>query len=536
MYRIKSPAFVALVIIGLIFTATAVSVTAKSTDSSSLLLTSFVSYTSKATFKTLNSSSVPSNPYEGWNLTIEGRGVKAYPDLREYVWTTSRPPYGPFDKIAVHRILNPKLESKGVVFILPGTWSNGEQLVSNPPEDSWTMFENHSIAYYLANRGFDIYSIDYRTHFVPIYLNTSQLSFFANWGWDQWISDIKEAVKLAKALSGAQRIYLAGESFGGIAAMNYASLYWAEDLKGIILLDGGTGGKNQSLVTNTFNLTRALNAMIATGTWAREVGSPGSIFLFKFAVENPGAPANIPGTDIPLEPTINPITGKPWSNITEYLAYSIYMTWGPGVVSNIYGGYGDPSVMILINSRFDRYWPTRLTLESQAITDWDNCPYVKFDFDDNYINIDVPLLAFSSGLFGYVFFGPFIHGIANPDFTGILLPSYGHLDVYAGEYSERDVNIPTYQWLISHRMLIGFSVIHGDNKGIYRTTIFINATTIDLKTSDLRVSWNIVFHETLKNLEIYRGKGELYNINILISSKGCAIAVGPLVLFAGKLV
>jgi hypothetical protein len=270
--------------------------------------------------------------------------------------------------------------------------------------------------------------------------------------------------------------------------------------------------------------------MIATQSWATEVGgAPGAIFLFKFAVQNPGAPSPVNGT--------SPITGKPFANITDYLGFVLYMTWGPGGVTNIYGGEGDASIMIFINSGFDRYWPTRLTLETTAITNWNNCIYVTHDFDDNYVNIDVPLLAFASGLFGWLRFGHFIHGIANPDFTGILLPTFGHLDVYSGEHSEGNVSVPTYQWLISHRMLIGIGMIKNDDSWTWgKTTIFINATTIDLKTDGVRVPWNIVSHKSLESLEMYLGTGELGKINILITHKGPATAAGLAVLFLGKMV
>ncbi|MFW9784584.1 MAG: M28 family peptidase, partial [Candidatus Heimdallarchaeota archaeon] len=159
-----------------------------------------------------------------WTMTVDSRDVKAYPELREYIWQMRRAPYGPFDRIGVHRLVKAGIEPEGVVFVLPGTWSNGEQLTSNPPEDWWTADEDHSFAFYLANRNFDVYSIDYRTHFVNPYLNPPELGFMANWGWDQWIGDIKEAVELSKAVSGVKRVYLAGDSFGGSATMNYASM------------------------------------------------------------------------------------------------------------------------------------------------------------------------------------------------------------------------------------------------------------------------------------------------------------------------
>lgn len=474
---------------------------------------------------------------DDWTLVYDGRGVKAYPDLREYVWETERPPFGDYDKIGLHRVVKTGIEPRGVVFILPGTWSNGEQLTSNPPGDRWTAYENHSFALYLANRDFDVYAIDYRTHFVPIYLDPVNLSSMADWGWDQWISDIKAAVDLAKEVSGAERVYLAGDSFGGSAAMNYASKYWEEDLKGILLRDGGTGAKYPELVTNKTNLPLLIAIMKATGAWSLEVGTPGSIFLMKHADLYPDAPAEYPPGN-PLPPLEDPETGDIWfaHNMSEWAAFQIYWAWGKGVVSNIYEGYGDPSVMIHIDATFDRYWPIRLNLESAAIADWDNCPYVTTDFDDYYSEIDVPLLAFTSELFGLTYWGPFRHGIANPDFTGNYLWGYGHLDVYSGEYSEGDVSAPTYEWLISHRMLLGCGGVRiGGDWTWGKTTIYINninTTVIDFKVDGALVAWEITYHWSDNYLEIYKGENELDSISILIT-KRVSMACGPNVFFLG---
>ena len=473
-------------------------------------------------------------PLLNWDMIVDGRDVKLYPELREYIWEQERPPFGPFDRIGLHRLVKTGIEPEGVVFVLPGTWSNGEQLTSNPPEDWWTADEDHSFALFLANRNFDVYAIDYRTHFVNQYLNPTDLGFMAEWGWDEWISDIKESVELAKVVSGVKRIYIAGDSFGGGAAMNYASMYWKEDLKGILLRDGGTGAKYPEGVTNSYNLTAEIDEMIKTGEWASEVGGvPGSIFVMKYADENPTAPAEFPPGN-PLLPTINPYSGLPWANIQEWAAFMIYIAWGPGVVSNIYEGYGDPAVMIHIDATFDRYWPSRLNLESAAIRDWDNCPYVAFDFDDQYCEIDVPILAFTSELMGLAFWGPFRHGIANPDFTGIYLWGYGHLDVYSGEYSAEDVSQPTYEWLMSHRMLVGYGRIWFDGGWIRgEAAIYINASTIELRIDEIRVSWDIFSHCISRKHEIYRGKNNFGRITVIITKKGFSIASGRKVFFIG---
>jgi hypothetical protein len=486
---------------------------------------------------------------DDWTLIHDGRSVKLYPELREYVWETERPPFGSYDRIGLHRLVKEGIKPEGVVFLLPGTWSNGEQLTSNPPDDYWTHDEDHSFAFFLANRNFDVYAIDYRTHFVPLYLNPEDLSFMADWGWDQWIGDIKKAVELAKEVSGVKKIFIAGDSFGGSAAMNYASVYWEEDLKGILLRDGGTGAKYPFLVTNTSNLPAAIAYIKATGAWITEVGgSPGSTFLIKYADENPTAPAVFPPwqpyypwpsyyTGAPLPPGINNHTGLPFANIAEWAAWSIYYAWGVGVVSNIYGGYGDPAVMIHVDATFDRYWPTRLGLESAAISDWDNCPYVTFDFDDHYHEIDVPLLGFTSGLFGFKYWGPFVHWIANPDFTGYYLWGYGHLDVYSGEYSKEQVSEPTYEWLMNRRMLEGYGRVRFEHSWKWKwgeVTIFINENVIDFKIGDERISWNIIDHFVHRRLEIYKGENDLLgSIKITITPSGISLAVGYKVHFIG---
>jgi pimeloyl-ACP methyl ester carboxylesterase len=464
-----------------------------------------------------------------WVLVAE-RGVKAYPDLTETVWqkVPIALPNGPYDKIGLHRLVKTGIEPLGVLFICPGTWSSGEQLISNPPEDSYVKDEAHTQSIYWANRGFDVYSIDYRTHFVPIYLTPSQLSFMADWGWDQWMSDIKEAVDMAKEVSGAKRIHMAGESFGGIAAMNYASFHWKEDLKGLIMLDPGAmgllgvvGAKNPD-PTDLYNLPVAIAAMKANGPWASEVhstgGSSGGIYLFQYADKYPSAPSPVPG----------------FNNITEYLAYAIYVAWGPGGVSNIYGGYGKPSVMIHVCATFDRYWPTRLGLETAAYVDWENCPDVTYDFDEHYSEIDVPLLAFQSQYFGFLNYGSFKHGIANPDFTATVLLGYGHLDVFDGEYSANDVSAPTYEWMVNHRMLVGYGRVRIGSKWTRgETTVYINTTVIDFKVDGVRAPWNIVQHYTDNDLEFYDGQGEIGSITILIYDEYAA-ALGSKVFFLGQ--
>jgi pimeloyl-ACP methyl ester carboxylesterase len=446
MRKIKTIALAALLIIGLVITAIPVFIpVAKAADS--------------------------------WTLVNDARGVKAYPDLREYVWqkNASMPPNAQYDKIGLHRLVKTGTTPKGVVFICPGYSSGVGESTSNPPGDNWTKLENFTQAIYWANRGFDVYAVDYRMKFVPNTLNASQLSFMQDWGWDVMMSDVKEAISKAKEVSGAMKVFIVGHSQGAGVALNYASKYWKDDLRGIILLSSYLPSGSPSHLapsdtpvaakrgneTNTFNLTSVMNTLISGGNWSVEGLTLQTILLFKYAFENPGAPAQYP-PGAPLTPAINPMTNKTWANITEWASFAIYNAQGPGATSNIYGGYGNVTIIEQQWSVGTRYVPSRIYAESAAMVDWVNCPYLTYDYDDHYKEIGVPLLAFEGLLYANrtgTF--RFVNGINNTDFTGIALPKYGHYDIFYGTYSARDISAPAYDWMYRHIFNLEKATVQG---------------------------------------------------------------------------
>jgi len=258
-----------------------------------------------------------------WSLIYDGRSLKAYPDLKEYVWqkNASMPPNGEYDVISLHRVVKTGATSKGaILYIGCPMWGMGEQRISNPATDNWTKTEDYSAPIYWANRGFDVYAIDFRINSVPKTLNASQLSFAANWGWDVWVSDMKEAAEKVKEISGSKKFFVAGECTGGFAALNYAAKYWKTDLRGIILLDANYPGMNgypivgETSGTNKYNLTNSMANMNATrifGLDTYQTLRP----IAAYALQNPGAPAAYPPGNA-LNPPVNPVTNKTWANIT----------------------------------------------------------------------------------------------------------------------------------------------------------------------------------------------------------------------------
>ena len=149
-----------------------------------------------------------------------------------YEWTfRSTVGKSPFDKIALHRVAkgrNPPAHPDAVVLYLPGTNMNGELALEDP---------RYSFQVYLAGQGVDVWSMDYRTHFIPPQTPQSDLSELANWTNDLFESDIDAAAKFVSEKTGRDKLFVAGFSRGVEFAYLYAARH-PDRVKGIIALDG----------------------------------------------------------------------------------------------------------------------------------------------------------------------------------------------------------------------------------------------------------------------------------------------------------
>jgi pimeloyl-ACP methyl ester carboxylesterase len=206
------------------------------------------------------------NRKDGW-LLVQKKQLSLQPEITHYKYEIALPPYTEHDKIGLHRLINETVKPKGAFFVFPGTHDSGFKLISdefieniissinkhiNEPnkrsislevQKELTSIPNRLITRFLAANGYDVYTIDYRTFYVPLDTPADKTEFMKDWGWDFFVNDAKVAIDKAKELSGFKKIFLAGESFGGMLAMNYTSRYWQDDIKGLIELDGGNGGK-----------------------------------------------------------------------------------------------------------------------------------------------------------------------------------------------------------------------------------------------------------------------------------------------------
>ena len=146
------------------------------------------------------------------------RELKGAPGI--YEWTfEATVGKSPFDKIALHRVAKgptPPAHPEAVVLYLPGTNMNGEVALDDP---------RYSFQVYLAEQGVDVWSMDYRTHFIPPETPQSDLSELAGWTNDLFESDIDAAAKFVSEKSGRSRLFVAGFSRGVEFAYLYAAMH-----------------------------------------------------------------------------------------------------------------------------------------------------------------------------------------------------------------------------------------------------------------------------------------------------------------------
>lgn len=159
--------------------------------------------------------------------------MKEAPDLTETVWELDRPPYGTYDKIALHQLKRTELtKSEAVIVYFPPSATNAALYTEDIANA-----EKYDFRIYLAEKNYEIYSVDYRTAFVTGEEEGTDYSFMGDWTTEVFISDLREAGKQVKKISG-KKFFVAGHSTGGRYVYHFTAKN-KSSVKGIISLDGG---------------------------------------------------------------------------------------------------------------------------------------------------------------------------------------------------------------------------------------------------------------------------------------------------------
>lgn len=390
-----------------------------------------------------------------WKLTAV-KDVKDNARLVHWVWETARPPYGPFDKIKLHRVVKKTriFFNRKVIFMIPGTWNAGGWSEITDPNVNTMLF--------LANNNYDVYTLDFRSMNIPDmdYEQFSELgmdiSSTTDWTYGVFREDIKACVNFIKKLSSVDKVFMSGFSRGGYHMYIYASKY-QDDLLGMVAFDinvkdlppQGTP-LDEAAYNQVVDLFKAglLEDPMTSGVmpWIY-----GAFFLDTLNYNNWKLAGVLPYS----KNMVGGVLPAGFDVISDYVADNVHHLWDPfqlgeGALSNYHGGYIDREVLVKSINEFSRYYPHIQSLEDTQMEAYDDVPY--FDYDDN--NISLPMIAFLTNYIGCPYsiclMDIFPNITQSEDFTLHLLEGYGHMDVLFGKNSLTDVKQPLLDWLNDH--------------------------------------------------------------------------------------
>jgi len=354
----------------------------------------------------------------------KGAAIAGAPDIEHSVWSTSRPPAGPLDRIEVHRYRT-KAAPLATLLYLPGTNMNGEAATTD---------EDHNLWVFLARRGVEVFALDYRTRASSSITDPKTLAAMKAWTTEVFVDDIMAAAALARGESGRAQLYVAGFSRGVFLAYAYACREPAA-VAGLVALDGQF---KSHAPKGQYQPDADLRKLEESGAWATDVsgrlGWEGRQKLMLATAENPLAPAADPK----------------FKTLGEQLANLLQFAWGPGALANPLGGQSRPEVLGRLLAGYDRYYPAVQDPEGKRMGDRDDDPSTPLD--DLWGEMKTPILYFGNARMPGDWL---LNGIysaqksGSPDVTLNVLKGYGHLDVLVGGHARREVFEPTLAWIKS---------------------------------------------------------------------------------------
>lgn len=349
----------------------------------------------------------------------QGRAVPGNTDLTETVWRAPVPPYGEYDQIGLHRIALADSKPVALVLYLPGTNMNGEISVTD---------EAHNLWLYLARRGVAVYTLDYRTHFVPNEPVPDDTAFMGDWTMERFVEDAALAAAFIRERE-ALPLFAVGFSRG----VGYAyALAGQVDLDGLVALDGSF----KSYAPTGFDREGAMAKLAAGGGWAsvlsRSRGWAGRTELMTRAADNPDGPA----------------IGN-FDSIGAQLTETLYYAWGKGGLANPVDGISRISILARAMIGYDRVFPAIQNIEGRSIASHADDPSTSLD--DHFGSMTLPIIYFGATNLGADSLMSGIYSASksgSDDVTLHVLENYGHIDVLVGEEVAREVFHPTLQWML----------------------------------------------------------------------------------------
>ena len=366
---------------------------------------------------TLILSLLISNISFSWEVVQEETPVLPMAPVTQTIWKQVVEPKAEYDVVSVNRYRNTEVETIAAVFFLPGMNMNGRLSILN---------ERHNLWLYLANRGIDIYAMDYRTYYVSH--EVRQIDFMKDWSIATFVNDAAMLVTQVRLLNPQQPLFIGGFSIGVLYAYALAG---RESFQGLIALDGGFKQANPK----GFDLASALRQFDFRADFASVLSRRGytrRTALMRSVVDDPYAPT----------------TNDRYDTIGDELADTLYRAWGAGKLANTKDGLSSIRILAQQMIDYDWYFPSIQTIEARSIALQDDDPTT--ELDDHFGKMDLPIIYFGASNMGAEYNLSGFYSAAKSgsrDITLNLLEGYGHADVLVANSAEEEVYRVIENWL-----------------------------------------------------------------------------------------
>ncbi|MGE4093368.1 MAG: alpha/beta hydrolase [Candidatus Binatia bacterium] len=367
-----------------------------------------------------------------WTSTVSERTVTNYPELRESVWTLTRPPADRYDVIALHRIVKASTSEnphRPVLVFLPAAHMHGEVVIPD---------ERYDLRLYCANRGIETWTLDYRTHTLP----REQIldsRFMQSWTVETFVEDTAVAADFVRTTSGQQHLFVGGFGRGATFATLMAARYGRDNVRGLILLDGYTLDPPDE--ETLYRERPETPNWFADDLERRYLPYARWIQQLKDTISDPNGPDFLPV--------------HVFNNRTEAMAHFLYvspMFGQQGGLSNAKEGYADPLILARLFLQEDRYWPR---VQNHGGFDFKrHLAGTQFDYESAVTALHLPIFAVASGNMNKAGI-PWIERVeysaratASKDVHFQVLDNWGHLDVLFGSKSAQGVFQPLTDWIL----------------------------------------------------------------------------------------
>lgn len=393
------------------------------------------------------------NNKTNWQLTSSATFTE---NLVETLWTVGLPPKSRYNTVGVRRLaLKDREKYEGVLVHLPGSSSSGNLYASS---------ENYDFRVYLARRGYDVYTVEYRTSFIP--KAETDYSCMATYKTSVMLADIQKIIEFVKQKTGKKRIFLSGHSTGARYVYLYACARSSQDLAGIIPMDGSPWEMNgRPTSESTMDIHSGYTALALGDTeanrklfqsWGIEPDTGYyNVRIVDWAPEM-GKAMRTYFSPSPYGPQYGPFAG--FQTVSDYIADQLQNIWGDAQFTNIKNGYSKVDVMMNMMSKISVPWPLVDYLEDAYLGNWKgNPPVNQLKFVKNIEKVKTPILVFASEMwttavgYEYRWKREGYEMIRSADRQYILLKGFGHMDILAGEKAKDEVFVPFYNWLQAHK-------------------------------------------------------------------------------------